>query len=194
MKCLLNFLVLLLFTLPIKSNATIHEKIITDCSDITNVCIGDTIRYIGDSLNSNAYGVTYISIFNSISQNNTYYTVTSNIGVATTQDHVIINGDESFELQLCGITTLYFVYNCPLNIESISNHSYRNQVNPNPTTGIFSIGYQKQNIELFSIDGKKLFEVYDNKMDITNFNSGFYLIITKDIFGEIISRDKIIKE
>lgn len=190
----LNLLMLFLFALPIISRATVHEKIITDCTDISDVCIGDTIRFIGDSINSNAYGVTYVTIFNSISQNSSYYIITSDSGIATSQDHVIINGDESFQLEMCGNTILYLIYNCPLNIDYLSENHYQTQITPNPTTGTFTIGNQKQHIELFATNGKKLFEVYDNKMDITNFNAGIYFLITKDGLGKILSRDKIIKK
>lgn len=190
----LNLLMIFLFALPIISKATVHEKIITDCNDISDVCIGDTIRFIGDSINSNAYGVTYVTIFNSISQNTSYYIITSDSGIATSQDHVIINGDESFQLEMCGNTILYLIYNCPLNIDNLSENHYQTQITPNPTTGTFIIGNQKQNIELFAASGKKLLEVYDNKVNITNFNTGIYFLITKNNLGEILSRDKIIKK
>ena len=100
MKAKLKLVVLFLFfTLTIK--ATIYEKIITDCNIISNVCVGDTIRFIGDSTNANFYGATIVSVYNQISQTSSYYTIVSNFGTATIQDHILALGDVFFETQPC---------------------------------------------------------------------------------------------
>lgn len=181
----LNLFMLFLLVLSTTSRATVHEKIITDCNHISNVCVGDTIRFIGDSLNSNAYGVTFVSVFNSISQNYSYYNIISNTGTASTQDHVLINGDETFELQMCGNIPLFFIYNCPLDISEISKDHYQTQIYPNPTTGNFTITHN-QNInnyllEIVDVMGNTVHrEILINgnqqKIETKQLSSGIYFI------------------
>lgn len=85
-------------------------------------------------------------------------------------------------ITFCGITTV-----AELNKSIFTTY-------PNPTTGIVNLGTQKQFVEVYSVEGKKIIEDYTNQINIGKYNAGLYYLVVKDNNGNQLYKEKLIKE
>ena len=66
---------------------------------------------------------------------------------------------------------------------------------PNPTNDIVNILYENEiEIEIFNINGKKILETNDKKIDLSGYSNGLYFIKINDIIKNKVKHIKIIKE
>lgn len=65
---------------------------------------------------------------------------------------------------------------------------------PNPTEGYVYFGNEKQFVQVFSAEGKKIIDEYTNQINLKRFDSGIYYLMINDEKGNRIYSEKIIKE
>lgn len=65
---------------------------------------------------------------------------------------------------------------------------------PNPTTGRVYVGNENQFIEVYTVEGKKIINDYTNQIDLSSYQSGIYFLIIKDKNGNLVFKEKLIKE
>ena len=203
MKAKLKLVVFFLFfTLTIK--ATIYEKIITNCNIISNVCVGDTIRFIGDSTNANFYGASIVSVYNQISQTSSYYTIVSYYGTATIQDHVLALGDVFFETQPCPNPSGFYniFYNCTVSINDKWEHQNQIKMYPNPTNGELTLELPNQPSEwlttILDVQGRTVLEksFNSNKINLKlTLDNGIYLVrVTNKDTNETVIKKLVVSD
>jgi hypothetical protein len=64
---------------------------------------------------------------------------------------------------------------------------------PNPTSGLINIGITNQYIEVYSIEGKKVIDEYNNQINLENYQSGIYFFVVKDKNGNPLFKEKVVK-
>lgn len=78
-------------------------------------------------------------------------------------------------------------------IEEITNKSIN--LYPNPTKEIINVSTDKSiTIEVFNMLGKQILISQQNQVDLTNYENGVYLFKIKDLEGNLISQERIIKQ
>lgn len=87
-----------------------------------------------------------------------------------------------FNISFCGV----------LNIDEHQASSY--SIYPNPTNSIVNFGDQDVHVTVLSIEGKKMIELTANKVDLSSYKSGIYLLQIHDEKGNVIQIEKLIKE
>lgn len=190
------------------SKAIIHPIIIgTDFSSKQNLCVGDTLRFIGDSTNFGYYGVIQGNVYNALQNSYDNFSITSFTNIATTYDHVLIVGDSSYfydgmqpSLLVGG---LYF--NCGsigLNVEKNSNQI---EIYPNPTSSLLNIelSYSSayfdnyRNVIVYNTLGeiflKQKISSQSFNLNVSEFESGIYFVTITD--NNVVQfSEKFIKE
>ena len=64
---------------------------------------------------------------------------------------------------------------------------------PNPTKGMVFFG-EKYQLEIYNTVGQQLINKYTNQVTLENYTSGIYLLIIKDQNGNVLQKDRLIKE
>jgi Secretion system C-terminal sorting domain len=191
---LIAFLVILFIGFNAKANLYKVTVGINDCNDISNLCVGDTLRFSGDSSNVTVYGVISGYVYNSTTLNYDSFSVTSFTGIETTYDHIIASGDDKFWLDLCAQEYNLYLNGCIITGEKEISQEQGINIYPNPNLGQFTISYNLQGTSSFRITdltGKivhqeLLFSENRKQAIITNkLNTGIY-------FLEILSEKKSI--
>jgi len=197
---IIAFLSILLIGFSAKANIYKITVGINDCSDVSNLCVGDTLRFSGDSLNATVYGVINGYVYNSTTLTYDYFSVTSFTSIETIYDHIIITGDDKFWLDLCSQEYNLYLNGCIVTGEKEISREKEINFYPNPNTGIFTIEYQSyQNQTLFISDltGKIAHKEILSSKNIehqiitNNLKNGLYLVAIKNENGETIYTEKI---
>ena len=101
----MRLLPILLSLMPIIGSAQSYSTIVISPSlpqcTALEVCPNDTLRFVGDSTNSNFYGTVEGWVYNSLSQSNDYFTITSHNSIETSYEHVVVQGDSSYYWEWC---------------------------------------------------------------------------------------------
>ncbi|MFZ5553290.1 MAG: T9SS type A sorting domain-containing protein [Bacteroidota bacterium] len=98
---------------------------------LNNLCYGDTLRFAGDSLNPGVYGTISGYVYNSSSSSYDNFSVTSFNSIATTYDHILVQGDSIFNYQFmpyCGPLTGHLLFNCINNLQCIAGVNDSTQI------------------------------------------------------------------
>lgn len=64
---------------------------------------------------------------------------------------------------------------------------------PNPTKGMVFFG-EKYQLEIYNAVGQQLINKYTNQVTLENYTSGIYLLIIKDQNGNVLQKDRLVKE
>ena len=136
-----------------------------------------------------------------------YNTITgSSSGAFTVQDSSVNNGTMSGSFDFCDATppaTAPFVdFNfgtiaptityCTVSIAENSNKT-NISFYPNPTNGMVYFG-EKYQLEIYNAVGQLLQQSTSQQINISDFPSGIYLLVVKDLAGTQLAFDKLIKE
>lgn len=136
-----------------------------------------------------------------------YNTITgSSSGSFTVQDSSLNNGTMSGSFDFCDATppaTAPFVdFNfgtiaptityCTVSIAENSNKT-NISFYPNPTNGMVYFG-EKYQLEIYNAVGQLLQQSTSQQINISDFPSGIYLLVVKDLAGTQLAFDKLIKE
>ena len=97
-----------------------------------NLCPGDTIRFMGDSLNQLVYGTITVAVYNSITLLTTTYAVSSYYNVATFSDHILTLGDTAYLFNLVPPEYGFFTFNCLANVQTADKVFPTLKFFPNP--------------------------------------------------------------
>src|SRR5215203_2026959 len=117
------------------ANATMYLVVVgQNPPDLTNLCLGDTLRFSGDSLNQNLYGTIAVIVVNQDSSFNYIGSITSYYNVATTCDHIIVLGDFLYEFVPNIIAQGTLIINCSTGISNVSEKLPPVRLYPNPAT------------------------------------------------------------
>ena len=179
-------MVLSLLQFSLNSSATIHTiPIYSSCNNLINLCIGDTLRFCGDSLIPSYYGAIYGYVFNSTTQNYDYFSIVSGVGIATSYEHVLVSGDDYYSLQPCTPIEGYLDYS-GCTVTSEENIYQRNdEVNlyPRPNNGVFTIeldAVENVVVEIYTISGQLILQqpLTKNitKVNLTKYPKGMYFV------------------
>ncbi len=178
------FIYLILTSVLIGSiKASIYEiNIVYPPTSLTDLCVGDTLRFRGDSTNSGCYGVVTCLVYNEITESNSYYDIVTLENVQTSADHILTEGDKWYDIPF-GRGFLYF--NCTsVELENIYTN-YNIEIFPNPSSGIINLKTDDTSlgnnfIIVYDLQGKVI-QIQDidedlTTIDITNEKSGLYII------------------
>lgn len=64
---------------------------------------------------------------------------------------------------------------------------------PNPTKGMVFFG-EKYQLEIYNAVGQQLINKYTNQVTLENYTSGIYLLIIKDKNGNVLQKERLVKE
>jgi hypothetical protein len=181
------------------ANATLYVIVVgQNPPDLTNLCLGDTIRFSGDSLNGVVYGAVQGLVGNVDSLLDDPFAIISDSDYVSTWDHILIPGDVgySFVPQILGMGL--FTFNCLTGLSNESENLTPVRLLPNPATNqvIISSHLSMQTIILYDVFGNKIVELKPNSekviLDISNYATGIYLveieINSESIFKKLIKR------
>ena len=70
------------------------------------------------------------------------------------------------------------------------NNNLRFSIYPNPVVEILNIAMKTElkSVEIYSVQGQKIFSANAQKVDVSNFAAGIYLIRVEDIGGEFATQ------
>lgn len=89
------------------------------------------------------------------------------------------------------------IYNNPslLSSDGFSINNLKFNLNPNPAQDILNIEMEKdlKFVEIYSLQGQKIFSGNDITIDITNLSSGMYIVRVQDIDGAIATKKLMVK-
>jgi len=165
---------------------------------ISNVCVGDTLRFVGDSLNPNYYGSISGYVYNSSTQNYNNFNIISDPTTATTYNHILITGDDKYYFTFCSQEGYIDYSGCT---STGGTNSYNQLIKftlfPNPTNEIFTIDigkFEDATIEIYNLSGQlvlqKIFVDNTTQVTLTNYPKGLYLV--KIITVNKVSVEKIV--
>ncbi|MCC6180834.1 MAG: T9SS type A sorting domain-containing protein [Bacteroidia bacterium] len=173
-------------------------KIGTNYQSLYNLCPGDTLRFMGDSLNGNTYGSVQGYVYNNQTHIYDNFNIVSFTNIATTYDHILTIGDSCYYYNLPAPSIMFpwqLHFNC-LTTDLTEYHSSVFNINiyPNPANEIINIQFsnatKKRKVELYDAIGNPLLlkEACSNNLSITteNLTNGVY-------FYHILIGDKNIK-
>ena len=194
---------LLLLLLQLNSKATVHKIVInSNCNTINNLCVGDTLRFCGDSLNPFYYGVINGYVYNSTTLVYDNFVIVSDTNLETCYDHILVVGDDYYLFQPCSPFEGYLDYTgCLITSEKEIIHKNKLNIFPNPNSGNFTIEFnsyqQNQTLFIFDLTGRIVHqenlkpENTEQKIITKNLSKGLYLLAIKDETGDTIQSSKI---
>lgn len=132
----------------------------------------------------------------------------TNSGSFTVQDTSYTSGTMSGSFDFCDLTpppsSPYIdiilgtvdpaITYCTVGINSNNNLSDI-KIYPNPTNGIINTESDKNiTIDVYNVVGEKIITIKSVKIDLTNYQNGIYFMLIKDEAGNLIKREKIVKQ
>ena len=158
----------------------------------------NNIKYFPYS--SNSKGPLYFNVY--VNNQSTPYASTTGYSVEIDSSYLLAGGNITLCVEAVYITGVsdkacLNMWLPPQNIQTIEKDKIK--IYPNPAKDLLNIisNNEIQTIKIFNILGKELsfFEVNnkDYKMDLSDFQAGFYLISTKTENGESIQKINIVK-
>jgi len=183
------------------ANATLYVIVVgQNPPDLTNLCLGDTIRFSGDSLNGVVYGVVQGVVGNVDSLLDDPFAIISDSNYISTWDHILIPGDVgySFVPQILGMGL--FTFNCVTGLSNELENLPPIRLYPNPATNqvIISSEPLMQSIILYDVFGNKIVQLKPNSekeiLDISIYAAGIYLVEIKinseSIFKKLVKNQE----
>lgn len=187
-KHLFIFTILLVF--QFNSKATIYPiKIGTNYQSLYNLCPGDTIRFMGDSLNGNAYGSVAGYVYNNQTHSSDVFNVWSFTNIATTYDHTLALGDSCYQYNLGAPSVMFpwgLHFNCLTTALAANNTVPKFNIYPNPTTSTLNIIDEQNQLQNAIIEIKNtlgqsvLLKPFNNEIDLTYLSKGLYYLTLRD--------------
>jgi len=65
---------------------------------------------------------------------------------------------------------------------------------PNPTKGMVFFGEEKYQLEIYNAVGQQLINIYTNQLNLESYKSGIYFLKIKDRHGNVLQRERLVKE
>jgi hypothetical protein len=178
-------------------------KIGTNYHSLYNLCIGDTLRFVGDSANMNVYGSVQGYVYNNQTSNYDNFNIVSYTGIATSYDHILAAGDTSFFYNLgtfYPLTDGNLFFNClSTNIEKIASKSTECfYLNPFSQQTILQTSRVLKEAELTVYDEhgrqvKQIKGIFGNTIVVKRDglkNGIYYFLLTQD--SEIVFENKLV--
>ena len=178
--------------MPIIGSAQSYSTIVISPSlpqcTALEVCPNDTLRFVGDSTNSNFYGTVEGWVYNSLSQSNDYFTITSHNSIETSYEHVVVQGDSSYYWEWCMYGNFppphgLVLENC-VTTSSEEVNALSSEIFPNPTTNKLNFLFPNTNqsplnISIYDNMGRLIYRqegIRENQLqvDVSKYPSGIY--------------------
>ena len=173
-----------------------------------NTLPGENSAIVNGSLQSGEYKVAVTSpqcqavsdpaqilILDVVTVTNTPVVTVTNNSVVTVTNNCIVTVTNNIIVTVTSINIVK-IYECPIitNEDKKLENNYLN-IYPNPVSGFISVNSPQKSIgkiELYSIDGKILLITSQlNKIDISIFPAGFYMLLAYDLEGELFKKAKL---
>jgi hypothetical protein len=90
-------------------------KIGTNYNSLFNLCYGDTLKFVGDSVNPNVYGAVQGYVYNNQTSSYDNFYVVSDTNMATSYEHILVPGDTAYFYNLGTfhpLTDGHLFFNC----------------------------------------------------------------------------------
>lgn len=173
--------------LCVRAKAMTYSIVIgTDYNSLYNLCIGDTLKFMGDSTNQNVFGTITCNIYNNQTQNYHNFTITSFTNIATTYDHILAYGDSSFYYDLMPYDPLLnggLFFNCLTTnaTGSVATNKFRLYNNPSKESFYLMMDESEFNkvkeMKLYSVDGRLQKQLaLQREQSISELPDGIYFI------------------
>ena len=200
------YLFLNLILLSLLSHGTIYTRSVGQYHSFENVCIGDTLRFEGDSTYTSLYGVVQGWVYNSQTQAYDVFSLTSYFNLQTSYDHIVVAGDSEFFTQgMSGDISEGRIYitcltSSPLMLEKSRNLNLKVYQSSTEGAVIFECQFsetEKGELVIYNIVGRKHHKFLLNSglnlnvVSKDNISQGLY-IYSLIVNGEQVSAGKFV--